>query len=221
MGDDRGRAAAGLRQRQRALAQGVVRALRGGERWVGIAAGPGLDAGVEVERAAAPGTAASARRRRRRPTGSAGNRPAPAAASAGRGSSPASAADWTKRTPYSAATSGPRGSAVTMVMRSRGMAIWRRISGSTPWPMLPKPSMTRRPEKVAWIIGWSLFGTTWAASPPAQHGRRGVFQSGREAAGSSTAAARPVRRSGRAGGLVARPASAGRAPRPAGPGRSR
>jgi hypothetical protein len=42
----------------------------------------------------------------------------------------------------------PRSSAVTIVMRLGRMPMWRRISGSTPWPMLPKPTMTMRPGKV-------------------------------------------------------------------------
>ena len=51
--------------------------------------------------------------------------------------------------PYFAASSRPASSAVTIVMRS-GVSppTWRRISGSTPWPMLPKPMKTRRPGKV-------------------------------------------------------------------------
>jgi len=53
MGQHRGRAAGeARRQRQRGFAQRVVRALGRRERRVGVAAGPGLDAGVEVEGAA-------------------------------------------------------------------------------------------------------------------------------------------------------------------------
>src|SRR5215213_3988871 len=41
-------------------------------------------------------------------------------------------------------------------MRSFGMSMWRRISGSTPWPMLPQPSITRRPRKeTCFIKGYS------------------------------------------------------------------
>ena len=45
------------RQRQRALAQRVVRPLRRRQRRIGVAAGPRLDAGVEIQRARAPGKA--------------------------------------------------------------------------------------------------------------------------------------------------------------------
>jgi hypothetical protein len=53
----------------------------------------------------------------------------------------------TKRTPYSWATLAPASSAVTIVIWSGLMPTWRRISGRTPWPMLPKPTNTRRPGK--------------------------------------------------------------------------
>ena len=46
----------------------------------------------------------------------------------------------------SAASRLPDSSAVTMVMRSGLMPMCRSTSGSTPWPILPKPTNTRRPE---------------------------------------------------------------------------
>ena len=52
VGDDRGRRRGLGLQRQGGLAQGVVRPLRRGQRRIDVGAGPGLDAGVEVERAA-------------------------------------------------------------------------------------------------------------------------------------------------------------------------
>jgi hypothetical protein len=39
----------------------------------------------------------------------------------------------------------PRRSSAMMVIWDGLMPIWRRISGSTPWPIEPKPIMTRRP----------------------------------------------------------------------------
>ena len=53
MGEHRGRCVGGaLAQRERGLAQRVVRAARGGKTGIGIAPRPRLDAGVEIQRAA-------------------------------------------------------------------------------------------------------------------------------------------------------------------------
>src|SRR5260370_5882046 len=57
-----------------------------------------------------------------------------------------------KRIPYSAATSCPRGSAVMIVIRSAAISRRRNNSGRTPCPMLPKPTMTRRPGKAACFL---------------------------------------------------------------------
>ena len=43
-----------------------------------------------------------------------------------------------------------------MLIRSFGMSICRRMSGRTPWPMLPKPSMTSRPENETCFIAGFL-----------------------------------------------------------------
>src|SRR5919112_1247407 len=56
----------------------------------------------------------------------------------------------TNLTPNSAASRLPASSAVTMVMRSGSMPMWRSTSGNTPWPMLPKPTKTRRPGNCTW-----------------------------------------------------------------------
>src|ERR1700746_1986381 len=47
------------------------------------------------------------------------------------------------RTPYSAATSCPRGSAVMIVIRSGAISRCRSSRGRTPCPMLPTPTITR------------------------------------------------------------------------------
>src|SRR6185437_488305 len=59
--------------------------------------------------------------------------------------------------PYSAATSRPRSSAVTIVICPGSISRWRSSSGRTPWPMLPNPIMTRRPENAACLV-IRLFG---------------------------------------------------------------
>ena len=62
-------ARSGRPQRQRGFPQRVVGALRGVSDEIGIAAGPGLDAGIEIERAESRGRVRSARPRKHRPRG--------------------------------------------------------------------------------------------------------------------------------------------------------
>src|SRR5690554_4576634 len=69
--------------------------------------------------------------------------------------------------PYFFASSLPRSSAVTMVICDRLMSIWRRISGSTPWPIEPKPIITMRPLKPAGFTCLAM------ESPPYNEHRRG------------------------------------------------
>ena len=53
-----------------------------------------------------------------------------------------------KSTPnFLSSFSPPRSSAEMTVICSGSMAICRKISGSTPWPIEPKPIMTMRPGK--------------------------------------------------------------------------
>src|ERR1700722_17306431 len=66
--------------------------------------------------------------------------------------------------PYLAASSCPLSSAVTMVMRSGGMPMWRSTSGSTPCPILPKPTKTIRPGNSTWIL-WLLLMILALGSP--------------------------------------------------------
>src|SRR5690242_15514350 len=75
--------------------------------------------------------------------------------------------------PYSAAISRPASAAVTMVIFSRGMSMWRRIRGRTPWPMLPKPTMTRRPLNLTCFIFSSPSSQArgFAAGPPVPRNR--------------------------------------------------
>src|SRR5262245_30621881 len=39
-----------------------------------------------------------------------------------------------------------------MVILARRMSMWRRISGRTPWPIEPKPTITRLPGKATCFI---------------------------------------------------------------------
>src|SRR5579883_431169 len=59
----------------------------------------------------------------------------------------------TKPTRYPAASSPPQSSAVTIVICDGSISMCRRMSGNTPWPIDPKPMMTSRPGKRAWILG--------------------------------------------------------------------
>src|SRR5262245_14269224 len=71
--------------------------------------------------------------------------------------------------PYFDASSRPASSAVTIVMRSAvSPPTCRRMSGSTPWPMLPKPMKTRRPGKcvcVACSVMMSASPLSWNRGP--------------------------------------------------------
>src|SRR5215470_2753180 len=62
--------------------------------------------------------------------------------------------------PYLAASSWPRSSAVTMVIRSGAMPMCRSTSGSTPWPMLPKPTNRMRAGNSRWILCFWLMMDT-------------------------------------------------------------
>ena len=147
MRQHRGRAAAEPAQRQRALAQRVVGALRRRQRRIGIAAGPGLDAGVEIERAALLAQRDQRHRRhvdrqvQQEIAGAEQRRQHVAKVVAGQPAATVNATPYLRRDLAPALVGGDDGD------RSRGMSIWRRISGRTPWPMLPKPSMTRRPAE--------------------------------------------------------------------------
>ena len=46
----------------------------------------------------------------------------------------------------------PRSSAEMTVICSGLMSMCRKISGSTPWPIEPKPIMTMRPENEAYFL---------------------------------------------------------------------
>jgi hypothetical protein len=144
------RARLGLAQRQRRLAQRVVGALRRRHRRIGVAARPRLDAGVEVERALLPAQldqrdARHVHRQVEQEVAAAHQRIEHVLVKFSRVSG-----CLTKRTPYSAATFAPASSAVTIVICSGWMPTCRRISGNTPWPMLPKPTKIRRPGKATW-----------------------------------------------------------------------
>ena len=137
----------GVPQRERLFAQRVVRTLRRRQGRVGVAAGPRLDAGVEIERALLVAEldqrdarhvdrqveqeiAAPDQRVEHAPVVLAGQRLLDEAdAVLGRDLRAGS-------------------SAASTVMRSVVMSMWRRISGSTPWPMLPKPTKISRPGKL-------------------------------------------------------------------------
>ena len=51
-----------------------------------------------------------------------------------------------------------------MVICVGAMSMWRRISGSTPWPMLPKPTMTMRPENVTCFWSRAMTGNSGEAA---------------------------------------------------------
>src|SRR5579862_609031 len=72
-----------------------------------------------------------------------------------------------KRMPYFFASSPPRSSPVTMPMRSGATPMCRRMSGSTPWPMLPKPMKRMRPGNSTWI----LFGSVMMLACKARRAR--------------------------------------------------
>src|SRR5437868_7330710 len=52
-----------------------------------------------------------------------------------------------------------------MVIWAGLMPIWRRISGSTPWPIEPKPIMTMRPLKSRYLLPATFFAIPAPLSP--------------------------------------------------------
>src|SRR5215213_9624681 len=51
-----------------------------------------------------------------------------------------------------ASSSPPRISSAMMVIWLGLIAIWRKISGSTPWPIEPKPTITMRPVNGTYFL---------------------------------------------------------------------
>src|SRR4051812_16795932 len=80
-----------------------------------------------------------------------------------------------------------------MLMRSGGQPMWRRISGNTPWPIAPKPTMMIRPGKSS-KCNWLMLQGSRFGFPGA--GLRG-YQSGAERASTRPLADRFGRRFGR------------------------
>ena len=62
-----------------------------------------------------------------------------------------------------------RASGIAITTRDAGMPMCRRMSGSTPWPMLPKPTITMRPGKSTYTL-WFMFLSTFSTLKPVPAG---------------------------------------------------